>query len=60
MEKFINFRSEARCEKNSFGCRKGKLFPLVESFVSHDTKRWKLFKRIKSSLSDRESQDESF
>ena len=36
---------------------KGKLFRLDESFVSHDTK---LFKRIKSSLSNRESKDKSF
>ena len=46
-------------KKNSFGCCMGKLFRLDESFVSHDTKRWKLSKRIKSSLSDRESKDES-
>ena len=52
--------NEARREKNSFECCKGKLFCLNESFVSHDTRRWKLFKRIKSSFSDRESKDESF
>ena len=57
MEKFTNFGSEVWCEKNSFGCCKGELSHLDESFVSHDTK---LFKRIKSSLSDRESKDESF
>ena len=55
-----NFGSEVQCEKNSFECCKGKLFHLDESFVSHDTRRWKLFKRIKSSLSDRESKDETF
>ena len=49
-KKFTNFGSEARCEKNSFERCKGKLFRLDESFVSHDTKRCKLFKRIKSSL----------
>ena len=47
MEKFTNFGSEARCEKNLFVYCKGKLFRLDESFVSHYTKRWKLFKRIK-------------
>ena len=47
-------------KKDSFGCCKGKLFRLDESFVSHDTKRWKLSKKIKSSLSDRKSKDESF
>ena len=47
-------------KKKSLGCYKGKLFRLDESLVSHDTKRWKLFQRIKSSLSDRESKDESF
>ena len=60
MEKFTNFGTQAQCEKNSFGCCKGKLFRLDESFVSHDIKRWKLFQRIKSGLSDRESKDESF
>ena len=55
-----NFATQVRCEKSSFGCFKEKLFCLDESFVSHDTKRWKLFKRIKSSLFDRESKDESF
>ena len=59
MEKFTNFGTQARCQKNSFGCCKGKLFCLDESFVSHDTKRWKLFERIKSSLSDRKSKDKS-
>ena len=47
-------------KKNSFGYYKGKLFRLDESLVSHDTKRWKLFKRIKSSPSDSELKDESF
>ena len=60
MEKFTNCGIQARCEKNSFGCYKGKLFRLDESFVSHATKRWKLFEKIKSSLSDRKSKDESF
>ena len=60
MEKFTNFGTEARREKNSLRCCKGKLFRLDESFISHDTKRWKLFKRMKSNLSDRESKDESF
>ena len=57
MEKFTNFGTQAQCENNSFECCKGKLFRLDESFVSHDTK---LFKRIKSSLSDRELKDECF
>ena len=60
IEKFTNCEIQAWCEKNSLGSCKEKLFRLDESFVSHDTKRWKLFKRIKSSLSDRESKDESF
>ena len=47
-------------QENSFECCKGKLFCLDECFVLYDTKRWKLFKRIKSSLSDRESKNESF
>ena len=47
-------------KKKSFRYCRGKLFRLYESFVSHETKRWKLFKRIKSSLSDREEKDESF
>ena len=47
-------------QKNSMECCKEKLFYLDESFVSHGTKRWKLFKRTRSSLSDRESKDESF
>ena len=57
MEKFTDFESEAWCEKISFGCCKGKLFHLDESFVSHDTK---FFKRIQGSLLVRESKDESF
>ena len=57
MEKFTICGTQTWCEKNSFGCCKRKLFHLDESFVSHDTK---LFKRIKSSLSDKESKDESF
>ena len=60
IEKFTNFEYQARCEKTLFECCKRKLFRLYESFVSHDTKRCKLFKRIKSSLSDRESKNESF
>ena len=60
MEKFTNCGTQARCQKYSFVCCNGKLFRLDESFVSHDTERWKLLKRIKSSLSDRESKDESF
>ena len=59
MEKFANFGTETRREKDSLRCCKGKLFRLDESFVLHDIKRWKLFKRIKSSLFDRESKDES-
>ena len=35
-------------KKIRFGCCKKKLFRLDESFVSHDTKRRKLFKRIKA------------
>ena len=54
------FGTQARCQKNSFKHCKGKLFRLDESFVSHDTKRWKLFKRIQSSPSDRKSKDKSF
>ena len=54
MEKFTNCGTQDSLR----GC-KGKLFRLDESFVSHDIKRWKLFKRTKSSLSDRESKDES-
>ena len=49
-----------RDARKLFVCCKGKLFRLDESFVSHDTKQWKLFKRIKSSLSDKELKDESF
>ena len=60
IEKFTNCGTQARCEKNSFECCKGKLVRLDESFVSHDTKQSKLFKRIKSSLSDRESKDKYF
>ena len=46
-------------KKALFVCCKGKLFCFDESFVSHDTKRWKLFKRIKSNVSDRASKDKS-
>ena len=60
MEKFTDFGSEARCEKIRLDVVRETLFHLDESFVSHDAKQWKLFKRIKSSLSDRESKDESF
>ena len=60
IKKLTNFGTQAQCKKNSLGCYKVELFRLDESFLSHDTKRWKLFKRIKSSLSDRESKDESF
>ena len=60
MEKFTNFGTQVRCQKTSFGCCKRKLSRLYESFVSHDTKRCKLSKRIRSSLSGRESKDEFF
>ena len=48
MEKFTNFETQAGCQKNSFGCCQRKLFRLDESFVSHNTKQWKLFKIIKA------------
>ena len=46
-----------RSMKNS--CKE-TLFHLDESFVSHDTKRWNLLKRLKSNLFDRGLKDESF
>ena len=51
--------SELKCsvKKISFGYCKKKLFRLGESFVSHDTKRWKLFNRVKSSLPNTELKD---
>ena len=48
------FGTEARCRLDVV---RETLFSLDKSFVSHDTK---LFKRIKSSLSARESKNESF
>ena len=59
MEKFTNFGIQARCEKIRLDVVRETLFRLDESFVSRDTKRWKLFKRIKSTLTDRELKDES-